>query len=243
MPPSKHNFQPGDRLKSRRIAHTHHGIYVGNDEVVHYLLGGVGLTTLEVFTEDFDFFTTAPVDVKVVSSDLPYIKNYPHDTTLRTNQQVDYTVQLGEKTVNITFMSNKTVMPGAVNSPDKALDTGIKIASPLDLMACKIMAMHNRSEQKDFIDLGELIKNRINLQKGFEASVALARLTPQGTGMLKLEYLKADLQAKTIKNMLPDRPEYVEIIREAASKLDVNKAMKTGMKASRDNFKSQGLTR
>jgi hypothetical protein len=52
MPPSKHNFQPGDHLKSRRIAHTHHGIYVGDDEVVHYLLGGVGLTTLEVFTEE-----------------------------------------------------------------------------------------------------------------------------------------------------------------------------------------------
>ncbi|MDR1051579.1 MAG: lecithin retinol acyltransferase family protein [Deltaproteobacteria bacterium] len=52
MPPSKHNFQPGDHLKSRRIAYTHHGIYVGNDEVVHYLLGGVSLTTLEVFTEE-----------------------------------------------------------------------------------------------------------------------------------------------------------------------------------------------
>jgi len=43
--------------------------------------------------------------------------------------------------------------------------------------------------------------------------------------------------------MLPDRPEYVEIIREAASKLDIAKAMKTSMKASRDNFKSQGLMR
>ncbi|MGL4209434.1 MAG: nucleotidyl transferase AbiEii/AbiGii toxin family protein [Candidatus Adiutrix sp.] len=192
---------------------------------------------------DFDFFTTAPLDVKASSCELPFIKNYPHDMTLRTNQQVDYTVQLGEKTVNVTFMSNKTVMPGAINSPDKALDTGIKIASPLDLMACKIMTMHNRSEQKDFIDLGELIKNRVNLQKGFEGSVALARLTPQGTGMLNLSYLKADLQAKTLKNMLPDRPEYVEIIREAASQIDVNKAMKTAMKANKNNFKCIGIAR
>lgn len=192
---------------------------------------------------DFDFFTTAPLDVKAVSSELSYIKNNPHDMILRTNQQIDYALQFGENTVNVTFMSNKNIMPGAINSPDKTLGPGIKIASPLDLMACKIMAMHNRSEEKDFIDLGELIKNRIDLQKGFEGSVALARLTPQGTGMLNLEYLKADLQAKTLKSMLPKRPEYVEIIREAAAKVDVAKAMKTTMKASRDNYKSQGMTR
>jgi len=166
---------------------------------------------------DFDFFTTAPVDVKAVSSELPYIKNNPHDMTLRTNQQVDYTVQLGEKTVNVTFMSNRTIMPGAVNGPDKALDTGIKIASPLDLMACKIMAMHHRSEQKDFIDLGELIKNKINLQKGFEASVALARITPQGTGMLKLANLSADLQAKTLKNMC-----HSKVIMSGLSKVEMS---------------------
>ena len=192
---------------------------------------------------DFDFFTTAPVDVKTVSCELPYIKNNPHDRTIRTNQQIDYSIQIGEKTVYVTFMCNKTIMPGAVNAPDEALDTGIKIASPLDLMACKIMAMHNRSEQKDFIDLGELIKNDVNLQKGFEASVALSRLTPQGTTLLKLGNLKADLQAKTLKNMLPDRPEYVEIIREAASTLDVAKAMKTTMKANRDNYRSQSPMR
>lgn len=213
------------------------------DEFVLYGGTAVALRYGHRQSVDFDFFTTAPVDVKAVSSELSYIRNNPHDMTLRTNQQIDYTVQLGAKKVNVTFMSNTKVLPGAITSPDKALGPGIKIASPLDLMACKLMAMHNRSEEKDFIDLGELIKNRVNLQKGFEGSVALARLTPQGTGMLKLEYLKADLQAKTLKNMLPDRPEYVEIIREAAAKVDVARAMKTTMKASRDNYKSQGMTR
>ena len=44
-------YAPGSHLVSSRFGYTHHGIYVGNGEVVHYLLDeGVTLTDLEEFS-------------------------------------------------------------------------------------------------------------------------------------------------------------------------------------------------
>ena len=120
---------------------------------------------------DFDFFTTASIDVRVASRELPFIKNNPHELSQSTNNQINYDIIIGGESVHVTFLSNKSILPGAVNSPDTVLGAGIKIASPLDRMACKILALHERTEQKYFVDIGELIKNNVNLQKGFEASV------------------------------------------------------------------------
>ena len=44
-------YAPGSHLVSSRFGYTHHGIYVGNGEVVHYLLDeGVTLSDLEEFS-------------------------------------------------------------------------------------------------------------------------------------------------------------------------------------------------
>ena len=44
-------YAPGSHLVSSRLGYTHHGIYVGNGEVVHYLLDeGVTLSDLEEFS-------------------------------------------------------------------------------------------------------------------------------------------------------------------------------------------------
>ena len=45
------SYAPGSHLVSSRLGYTHHGIYVGNGEVVHYLLDeGVTLSDLEEFS-------------------------------------------------------------------------------------------------------------------------------------------------------------------------------------------------
>jgi hypothetical protein len=43
--------------------------------------------------------------------------------------------------------------------------------------------------------------------------------------------------------MLPNNPEYAEIIREAAAKLDIDKVRKTRLKVEPVNFKQIGLGR
>jgi len=196
---------------------------------------------------DFDFFTTEPLDLEVVSKNLSFIQKYKGVVDDgKTDQQIDYILAVGNydrNKVQVTFMNNKNISPGSINPPDTALGPGIKIASPLDLMGCKVLTASERTEKKDFIDIVELMKHNISLQKGFEASVALARISPLGIGRLKLYNLREDLQAKTLHRILPDNPECVEALREAASKLDVDKAMKTKLKATPELYRRSGISR
>ncbi len=48
------NFKKGDHLVARRLGYTHHGIYVGNGQVIHYLRSGVTLDSLETFADERD---------------------------------------------------------------------------------------------------------------------------------------------------------------------------------------------
>jgi hypothetical protein len=45
------NLELADHLFVQRIGYTHHGIYVGNGKVIHYLLESVKVDTLEVFAD------------------------------------------------------------------------------------------------------------------------------------------------------------------------------------------------
>ncbi|MDR1871895.1 MAG: lecithin retinol acyltransferase family protein [Deltaproteobacteria bacterium] len=45
-------FSPADHLKAERILYTHHGIYLGNNKVVHYLKEGVSITDYDTFCDN-----------------------------------------------------------------------------------------------------------------------------------------------------------------------------------------------
>lgn len=47
--PGVTNLQEGDHLWVQRIGYTHHGIYLGTDQVIHYLQEGVSIDSLEMF--------------------------------------------------------------------------------------------------------------------------------------------------------------------------------------------------
>lgn len=215
---------------------------------------------------DFDFFSTDRSDIDSLTKELPFIIQNPpskefvdyNDGEIRhvfNHKHIDYYLEplrdakpfdpeAPEKTVvKVTFANDENLIAGAVNSPDKALGNGIKIASPLDLLAAKILAMDRRSEKRDFVDVAELIKRGISLQKGFEAAFAISKISPLGKNRIQYERLKEDFKAKTIHSMLPNMPEYTEVIREAAAKVDIGKIMKTRLKAEPVNFKQIGMGR
>lgn len=212
---------------------------------------------------DFGFFSTDQTDIDALTRQLPFIvNNPPSEKFLKINDgdsrhvfnhnHIDYFIEPipgsvpydPEKSiVKVTFANDKNLIAGAINSPDKALGNGIKIASPLDLLAAKILAMDRRSQERDFEDLAELIKRGTSLQKGFEAAFAISKLSPLGKDRIRYEVLKEDFKAKTIHSMLPNKPECAEIIREAAAKLDIGKVMKTRLKAEPVNFKQIGMGR
>jgi hypothetical protein len=227
-----------------------------------YVLYGGTVITLRYghrSSVNFDFFSTDRRDIDGLTKNLPFIiNNLPSKSFLElhgglnkhvyNHKHIDYFLEplrevkkfdpnLPEETiVKITFANNENLIAGAINSPDIMLDNSLKIASLIDLLAAKILAMHERSTIRDFIDLGEMIKNGLSLQNGFEAAYAISKLSPKGKNRIRYEHLKEDFKAKTIHAILQNYVEYAEIIMEEAAKLDIDKVKKTKLKAKIDNF-------
>lgn len=191
---------------------------------------------------DFDLFTSRQdYDLKKIGEAIPVIKQYPHETTLVAPGQVDILLLVEGKGVKMTFLSNRDIVAGSVNPPDTARDNNLKIASPLDLMACKVLALHNRSEAKDFFDVAEIIQHGVSLQKGFEAAYAVAKLSRLGTKQLMLERLKEDFRARSTEKILAEHPDktiaskaenYAAVLKAAATQIDVAKVERTRIRAT-----------
>ncbi|MDM1022292.1 lecithin retinol acyltransferase family protein [Acinetobacter sp. VNK23] len=91
------NLHPGSHLSVSRGVYEHHGIYIGNNQVIHYSgfaeafnKGCIEQTTLENFLDGRDQFT---------------VVNYPSNEVLYTNQQVVERAYrcLGEDNYNLIF--------------------------------------------------------------------------------------------------------------------------------------------
>jgi len=90
-------LHPGSHLSVSRGFYDHHGIYIGNNQVIHYSgfaeafnKGSIEQTTLENFLGGRDQFT---------------VVNYPSNTVIYTNQQIiDRAYRcLGENDYNLVF--------------------------------------------------------------------------------------------------------------------------------------------
>lgn len=91
------NLHPGSHLSVSRGVYDHHGIYIGNNQVIHYSgfaeafnKGCIEQTTLEKFLGGRDQFT---------------VVNYPSNKVLYTNQQIVERAYrcLGEDHYNLVF--------------------------------------------------------------------------------------------------------------------------------------------
>lgn len=192
---------------------------------------------------DFDFFTDRQ-DINIGSEieKMPNLQKRICVTPKIFTNQADYVLQLDAGRVSFTILNNADIVPGCVNMPAQTCDNRIKIASPLDLMATKLLALHHRSTAKDFYDLAELIKQGVSLQEGFSAALALARASRLGESQLYLANLKEDLKSYApetyiaefeIRSYAASAEERRGIINAAAEKLDLDKVYKKrGMKVS-----------
>lgn len=129
---------------------------------------------------DFDFFSSHK-DTRIIdtTSNLDFIKKYainyatPPFLAAESGSQIIYKLKMGnDKEVEITFLRDTEFIKGAVNKPSISEDNNIKIASPLDLMATKIIALISRKSIKDFVDICTLIQNNISLKNGIAAAIA-----------------------------------------------------------------------
>jgi len=62
---------------------------------------------------------------------------------------------------------------GRVGEPDKAEDTGIYIASVLDIAATKMLSVCQRTSAKDFVDVDALLRAGVSLQDALGAACAV----------------------------------------------------------------------
>ncbi|MDR2696215.1 MAG: nucleotidyl transferase AbiEii/AbiGii toxin family protein [Deltaproteobacteria bacterium] len=190
---------------------------------------------------DFDFFTSKQgIDLQKTGEALPFIGKFLREIRKSSENHVDFYLDVNGNIVKLTLLNNQDIVAGSVNPPDICEDNTIKMATPVDLMACKVLALHNRSEARDYVDVAEMIKQGIPLQKGFEAAQAISRLSRRGTSQLMLDSLQGDFCSKAVAQIVSSVPdtaiaakaeESAAILRQAAQSLDIRKAYATSMKA------------
>lgn len=173
---------------------------------------------------DFDFFTDRQdINIGAEIEKMPRIQECICDEPEIYANQANYTLQLDAGKVNFTVLNNADIVPGCVNAPAQTCDNRIKIASPLDLMATKLLALHHRSTAKDFYDLAELIQHGVSLQDGFSAALALARASRLGESQLQLANLKEDLKSSAPETYIMEfgREEYAKSAKERRALINI----------------------
>jgi predicted nucleotidyltransferase component of viral defense system len=190
---------------------------------------------------DFDFFTSMQyTNLYNKIHEIPFINKLNSTTKKVSDHHIEVILQTKKGEVNITFLNDRNIIAASINPPDIITENMIKIASSVDLMACKILALHNRTAAKDYIDIAELINHGTSLQKGFEASFAIAKLSPLGENQLMLDKLKEELKSKSVKQIIASYfgkednekiTNICKILYRASEEINLEKISRTRLKA------------
>ena len=118
-------------------------------------------------SEDFDFFCNEAFEPEQLSREIPYLRAARIDS--RGNNTLIAVVNRGSP-VRISFFGD--VHMNHVNDPD-VVDTGIQIASLLDLMAMKLKTVQQRAEAKDYSDIAAALRSGVSLSEALGAAEAI----------------------------------------------------------------------
>jgi len=83
---AENKFSKGDHLYTQRTGYTHHGIYIGNGNVIHYLQDGILLDSLSTFSNGYN------IDIKNSS------KKYKRETIVERAYS-----RIGENSYNVIW--------------------------------------------------------------------------------------------------------------------------------------------
>ena len=134
------------------------------------LYGGtaVGLWLGHRSSEDFDLFSSDPFVPAELLARMPFLaggllrQSEPNTLTLTVDR---------EGPVKVSFFGGLRL--GRVGEPERAPDTGLLVASRLDLAATKVAVVQQRAEQKDYLDLAALLRAGLGLADMLGAAAAL----------------------------------------------------------------------
>ena len=124
------------------------------------LYGGTGLALRlgHRASVDFDFFSNVAFDPERLAAQIPYLKDAeriqvsPDTLTCRVDRGGP---------VLLSFFGGLGI--GQVAAPDTTNDTGLQIASLLDLAGTKAAVIQKRAEVKDYLDIAAILQYGIDL--------------------------------------------------------------------------------
>ncbi|MER2519671.1 MAG: nucleotidyl transferase AbiEii/AbiGii toxin family protein [Bdellovibrionales bacterium] len=131
------------------------------------LYGGtaIALRIAHRVSVDFDFFTIEPFDPRELVENLSYLRGAevvqvaPNTLTCRVQR---------DGPVLVSFFGGLRLRQVAAH--DIAQDTGLRVASLLDLAGTKVDIVQKRAEAKDYLDLDALLRNGIDLSMALAAA-------------------------------------------------------------------------
>lgn len=130
-------------------------------------------------SEDFDFFSPAPLDCDALRQACPFIAAGP----VMREDAGSFAVETAAG-VLLSFFGG--IDDGRVGLPDAAPENGLLIASSLDLLATKLKTILQRAAAKDYADIAALLRSGLALERGLGAARAL-----YGPGYPPMESLRA----------------------------------------------------
>jgi hypothetical protein len=114
---------------------------------------------------DYDFFTDRPLDHQAIQQELSM-----SGVTFQVvqDEKNSLTMLAGPGEVKLSFFGGLGM--GRVGEPTRTEDEVVSVASPLDLLATKLKVIMQRAEAKDYLDVAQLLRDRVSLIQGLGAA-------------------------------------------------------------------------
>jgi nucleotidyltransferase AbiEii toxin of type IV toxin-antitoxin system len=118
-------------------------------------------------SEDFDFFADAPVNPDELLASLPLLKG----ATVRQKEPNTLTVVIHRpEPVKISFFG---LSLHRVGEPELTDDGIARVATLWDVAGCKMAAIQNRSEAKDYLDVFALLEHGVPIEEMLASAQAI----------------------------------------------------------------------
>jgi hypothetical protein len=120
-------------------------------------------------SEDFDFFGNAPVNPDQLLRSLPFLAGAVERQKAPNTLTVE--VQRGAP-IKLSFFG---LTLRRVAEPEMTEDGTLRVASLLDIAACKMAVVAARAESKDYLDIHALLQHGVTLAQALGAAQAVYR--------------------------------------------------------------------
>ena len=163
-------------------------------------------------SEDFDFFSSAPVDSTRLLREVPYLGGA--EVLQRSPDTLTCLVDRGGP-VRVSFFGGLTLR--RVADPEKVAPPAVAIAALLDLAATKAEVVQARAAAKDYLDLDALVQHCVPLSDALGAAIAVFGPAFNPLSTVKALCFFGDGDLATLPNNVRRR------LRDAASAVDLDR--------------------